>query len=216
MDDRITPGLFHAAEGVEDWHVVRGVAEARFATGSFATGVALVDAVGRLADAADHHPDVDLRYGTVTVRLVSHDVGGLSERDVALAREVSAAARDLGVHADPSGVQAVALTVEAMMTKDVLPFWQAVLGYASAGDDEVADPAGRWPAVRFVRSRDARPQRNRVLVALALPHDLAEERVAAALGAGGSVVGVAHDPQRWTLADAEGNEVEVATWQERG
>jgi 4a-hydroxytetrahydrobiopterin dehydratase len=102
MTERITPGQFHAAAGVDDWRVVAAEACAYFRTGSFATGVSLVDAIGVLADAANHHPDVDLRYGTVTVRLTTHAVGGLSERDVELARQISAAARELGIPADPA------------------------------------------------------------------------------------------------------------------
>src|SRR5215208_4239043 len=97
----ITPRQFHDAAGVEDWRVVGDGAYAHFRTGSFAAGVALVDAIGRLADAANHHPDVDLRYRGVTVRLVSHDVEGLSERDVELARQISAAARELDVPRRP-------------------------------------------------------------------------------------------------------------------
>lgn len=101
MGDRITPEQFHAADGVAGWQAGPDGATARFRTGSFAAGIELVDAVGELADAADHHPDVDLRYGHVRVRLVSHDVGGLSERDVALARQVSAAARELDIPEEP-------------------------------------------------------------------------------------------------------------------
>ncbi|MEX1177887.1 MAG: 4a-hydroxytetrahydrobiopterin dehydratase [Nitriliruptor sp.] len=101
-DDRITARRFLDADGVEDWRVLGSQACAHFDTGSFAAGVALVVAIGDLADAADHHPDVDLRYSTVTVRLSSHDIGGLSERDVSLARRISAAARDRGIPADPT------------------------------------------------------------------------------------------------------------------
>lgn len=107
MSERITPEQFHAADGVQDWRVGPEGATARFRTGSFATGVTLVDAIGELADAADHHPDVELRYPTVTVHLVSHDVGGLSERDTALARQISAAARELDVAAAPPAAPAV-------------------------------------------------------------------------------------------------------------
>jgi pterin-4a-carbinolamine dehydratase len=53
--------------------------------------------VGALADAADHHPDVDLRYPSVTVRLTTHDAGGLTAKDVALARRIDAAARHQGI-----------------------------------------------------------------------------------------------------------------------
>lgn len=101
MKDAITADEFAAHEGLHDWRVADDAATARFHTGSFATGVELVVAIGRDADAADHHPDVDLRYDHVDVRLASHDVGGLSRRDVALARRISAAARAVGATADP-------------------------------------------------------------------------------------------------------------------
>ena len=106
MTERITPQEFLQAGGVDDWRVVSGVACAYFGTGSFRSGVTLVDAIGVLADAANHHPDVDLRYPSVVVWLSTHDVGGLSSRDVDLAREISAAARDLGVTADPGKLPA--------------------------------------------------------------------------------------------------------------
>ena len=54
MTEPITPARFHEADGIEDWRVLFGGAHAHFRTGSFAAGVALVDAIGRLADAADH------------------------------------------------------------------------------------------------------------------------------------------------------------------
>ncbi|WP_425956488.1 4a-hydroxytetrahydrobiopterin dehydratase [Xylanimonas sp. McL0601] len=98
MSDRITAQDFEAAPGTADWHVA-DAAERVFETGSFDVGARLVARIAELADAANHHPDVDLRYGTVTVRLTSHDVGGLSRRDAALAREIAAAARELGVDA---------------------------------------------------------------------------------------------------------------------
>ena len=97
MAERITPQQFQAADGVEDWRPEGDGVTATFRTGTFAIGVALVDEIGRLADAMDHHPDVDLRYSTVTVRLVTHDVDGLSELDVRLAGQISAAARALEV-----------------------------------------------------------------------------------------------------------------------
>jgi 4a-hydroxytetrahydrobiopterin dehydratase len=100
MGDRITPEQFHAVPGTADWRATATGASARFRTGSFTAGVELVDAIGELAGTADHHPDVDLRYAEVTVRLTSHDVGGLSERDAALARSISAAARELDVPAE--------------------------------------------------------------------------------------------------------------------
>lgn len=57
--------------------------------------------------------------------------------------------------------------------------------------------------------------RNRVHVDISVPHDQGEARVAAAIAAGGHLVSDRHAPARWTLADAEGNEVDVATWMGR-
>src|SRR3954470_16742565 len=102
MTDGIAAEQFLEAEGVEDWRVLpSGEAAAYFATKKFAVGVALIDEIGRLADAVNHHPDVDLRYKGVTVRLSSHDIGGLSDRDVNLARPISATAPRVRVAAGP-------------------------------------------------------------------------------------------------------------------
>lgn len=99
----ITGEQFAAADGVGDWRVLdSGEAGAVFRTGSFARGVDLVARIGALADAANHHPDVDLTYPSVTVRLSTHEIGGLSERDVALARQISVAAQELGIEAQPA------------------------------------------------------------------------------------------------------------------
>ena len=92
MSEKIAPQRFHEF----DWRVIRDAASTHFRTGSFAKGLALVDAIGELAEAANHHPDIDLRYGGVTVRLKTHSEGGLTERDVALARQISDAARERG------------------------------------------------------------------------------------------------------------------------
>jgi 4a-hydroxytetrahydrobiopterin dehydratase len=100
MSDQITTDEFRAADGVTDWEVLQGAAEAVFRTGAFTTGVRLVDEIGEIAEAVNHHPDVDLRYGAVTVRTWSHDVGGLTARDVDLARRISDAARELDIPAD--------------------------------------------------------------------------------------------------------------------
>jgi 4a-hydroxytetrahydrobiopterin dehydratase len=212
MTQPITPRQFHEADGVEDWRVVFDGACTYFSTGSFAAGVALVDAVGALADAANHHPDIDLRYAGVTVCLRTHDVGGLSDRDVALARQISAAARKLQVPADPSAVRAVNLTIDALVGADVRPFWRVVLGYREEGLEDLVDPQGRGPAIWFQELDAPRPQRNRIHVDVSVPHDQAEARVAAAIAAGGRLVSDRFAPAWWTLADAEGNEVDLATW----
>jgi 4a-hydroxytetrahydrobiopterin dehydratase len=215
MTTRITPQQFHEADGVEDWRVLARGASAYFRTGSFGAGVALVEGIGELADAANHHPDVDLRYAGVTVRLISHDVGGLSERDVRLAQQISAVAHELDLIADTTAVQDVDLTIDALVGPDVMPFWQAVLGYEQVGDEDLIDPRWRWPSIWFQEMDEPRPQRNRIHIDVRVPHDQAEARVAAAIAAGGHLVTAQYAPAWWTLADAEGNEVDVATWMGR-
>ena len=211
MSETIKPQRFHEV----DWRVVRDDASTHFRTGSFAAGVALVEAIGRLADAANHHPDVDLRSDGVTVRLRTHDVDGLSERDVELARQISAAARELGVPVDLTGLQIVQVAIDALVIPDVLPFWRAVLGYEEVDDEDLFDPHWQGPPFWFQQMDAPRPQRNRIHIDVYVPHDQAEARVAAALAAGGHVVSDENAPGWWTLADAEGNEVDVAPWPDR-
>lgn len=212
MTDEITARQFHESDGVDDWRLLFSGACTLFRTGSFAKGVALVEAIGRLADAVNHHPDVDLRYPTVTVRLISHDIHALSQRDLELARQISAAARDLGVEADPSAVQAVQVAIDTLVPAEVMPFWRAVLGYKQLGDEDLVDPRASSPPIWFQKMDSPRPQRNRIHIDVSVPRDQAEARVAAALAAGGRVVYDERAPMWWTLADPEGNECDIAAW----
>jgi 4a-hydroxytetrahydrobiopterin dehydratase len=211
MSETVTPQRFHEA----DWRVVRDDASTHFRTGSFAAGIALVNAIGRLADDANHHADVDLRPDGVTVRLRTESVGGLSEREVVLARQISEAARELGVPVDLTGLQMIQVAIDALVIPDVLPFWRAVLGYRKVGDEDLIDPHFQGPPFWFQQMDAPRPQRNRIHIDVYVPHDQAEARVAAGIAAGGHVVSDENAPGWWTLADAEGNEVDVASWPDR-
>jgi 4a-hydroxytetrahydrobiopterin dehydratase len=212
MSETVTPQRFHEA----DWRVVRDDAATHFRTGSFSAGVALVNAIARLADDANHHPDVDLRPDGVTVRLRTEGVGGLTEHEVILARQISEAARELGVPVDLTGLQIVQVAIDALVIPDVLPFWRALLGYREVGDEDLIDPHFQGPPFWFQQMDAPRPQRNRIHIDVYVPHDQAEARVAAAIAAGGHVVSDENAPGWWTLADAEGNEVDVASWPDRG
>lgn len=106
MTDQITPEQFLESEGVSDWRVMPdGAAVACFQTGDFASGLALVNEIGRMAGEMNHHPDLELKYAEVFVTLTSHDVGGLSRRDAEMARRISALAFERGMPADPNAVQ---------------------------------------------------------------------------------------------------------------
>jgi 4a-hydroxytetrahydrobiopterin dehydratase len=212
MAERITPRQFHDAAGVDDWRVLWSVAFAVFRTRDFATGVKLVGQIGRLAEAAGHQPDLNLRAGVLEVRLVTKEHWSLTDLDLSLAREISAAAQALGVSADPARTRTWEFALDALDVDKVRTFWCAVLGYELAGDTDIADPDGLYPAV-YVQQMDAmRTGRNRIHIDVGVPHDQAEARVAAALAAGGTIVNDSHAPMWWTLADPEGNEVDLATW----
>ncbi|MDO9395051.1 MAG: VOC family protein [Herbiconiux sp.] len=214
MTDRISPLQFRHSDGTADWRVVGDGARAHFVTGDFATGTALVVAIQRIADELDHHPDVDLRYGAVGVRLFSHDVGEVSERDAVLASRISAAARDLGVRADPARVQSLQLAIDAVDVAAVRAFWQAVLDYRPRGDDDLADPRAFGPNVWIQQIDAPRPERNTIHVDLYVPRDEVDARLRAAHAAGGRLVSDANAPHWYTLADTEGNEVDLAPWRD--
>ena len=202
------------------WRVVLGRLRATFATGTFTRGIVLAERIGRIAEEANHHPDIDLRYPSVHVSLVSHDAGGLTERDVDLARRISDLADELGIEADVAAPQILEIAIDALDIPAVRPFWKAVLGYddGPAGTDaanDLVDGAGIGPAVWFQQMDEPRPQRNRVHLDVTVPHDVAEGRVRAAIEAGGHLVSDARAPAFWVLADAEGNEACVCTWQAR-
>ncbi|MFL6077658.1 MAG: VOC family protein [Mycobacteriales bacterium] len=217
VTDGISPAEFHGSDGVEDWRVVGDGVCAYFRTGSFADGARLVRAIGELDGLDEHHPDVDVRWAGVTVRLITitDRYYGITGRDTELARRISAAARDLGLSADPSVLQNVQVSIDALVTREVLPFWRAVLGYADRGDTpyDLIDPRARGPLVYFQDMDAPRPQRNRIHFDVWVAHDRAEARVEAALAAGGHLVTDKYAPSWWVLADAEGNEACVCTWQ---
>ena len=183
-----------------------------YRTGDFATGLKLVEQIGRLAEAADHHPDLNLRAGVLEVRLITQAQWSLTEADLSLARQISAAAEQLGVRADPARTRTWEYAIDALDVDKVRAFWCAVLGYELAGDCDIVDPDGLYPPVYVQQMAAERTGRNRIHIDVGVPHDQAESRVAAALAAGGTLINDRFAPRWWTLADPEGNEVDLATW----
>jgi 4a-hydroxytetrahydrobiopterin dehydratase len=217
VTDQITVKQFHEAEGVADWRVVGDGACAYFRTGSLAAGARLVQAISELPGVEAHAPDVDVRGAGVTVRLITYtdDYYGMSRRDVELARQISAAARKLGLSADPSAVQSVLVIPGASAPAAVMPFWRAVLGYEHRRDnpgEDLVDPHVRGPAFWFERMAKPRPDGGGAIhIAIWVPYEQAQARIAAALAAGGRMVRDDFAPSWWTLADAAGNEADIAT-----
>jgi 4a-hydroxytetrahydrobiopterin dehydratase len=201
------------AADLPDWRFFLKRLHARFSTGSFTAGLELVTRITEAAEAAGHHPDVVLTYPMVELTLVSHDVGAVTSRDVDLARQVSAIAAELGVEAAPTEVQTLELALDVPSAEEVQPFWAAVLGYQPTEDDpEVQDPSGINNTLWFQTAPEATGEvQQRFHLDIVVPREVAEERVAAALAAGGTLVSEDRVPAYWVLADAHGNKVCVCT-----
>ena len=215
MDDGISAHEFGETEGTEDFRVIGDGAAACFHAGSFGAATRLAAAIGALDGIEHHRPDIDVRDGDVTVRLLTTaaDYYGMSGRDVALARAVSALAREHGATPDPGAVESVLVIVESIHNADVMPFWKALLAYdyrSDTPDEDLVDPQRRGPAFWFEEVKEAHDVRNGIHVAVWVPADQAEARVAAALAAGGHMVNDTHAPSWWLLADAMGNESDVS------
>jgi len=217
----ITVREFHAADGTEDWRVVGDGALAFFRTESFADGAELVQAISTLPGVEEHRPDIDVRADGVTVRLLSvtSDHYGMTDRDVETARLISAAARKLGLASDPSSVQSLLVVPGALRTAEVMPFWEAILGYERRPDspeEDLVDPHRRGAPFWFEQMQEPRGDGGGAIhIAVWLPYEEAEARIAAALAAGGHIVRDDYAPSWWTLADSAGNEADISTAQGR-
>ena len=217
MNEHITARQFHATPGVEDWRVVGDGACTFFRTGSFEGATRLVEAISRLPGIEQHQPDIDVRPDGVTVRLLttSDDYYGMSSADVDLARQITAAAREMGMVGDPSRVQSMIVIPGSGNVAEVMPFWRALLGYEPRPDspeEDLVDPHNRGPGFWFEEMSELRSDGDGAIhVAVWVPVEEAEARVAAALAAGGRMVRDQFAPSWWTLADAAGNEADIAT-----
>jgi 4a-hydroxytetrahydrobiopterin dehydratase len=217
MNDKITPSQFHQSEGAQDWRVIGDGANAFFASGSLSICARFVQAISELQGVDDHPPDIDVRADGVTVRLITltKEYMGMTTRDLDLARQISGAARTLGLKADPSVVQDLLVIPGAPDITKVMPFWQAVLGYVRRPDspaEDLVDPHNRGPAFWFERMDEPRSGGGgSIHLAVWVPPERAQARLEAALAAGGRMVRDQFAPSFWTLADAAGNEADIAT-----
>ena len=221
MTDQLSPREFQAAAGTEDWRVLVDGAAACFRTATLDASARFVAAIAADPELAAHPPSIDIRSDGVTIRTLtaSDDGFGMTGRDVAVARAVSAVARDHGLSADPSALSSHIIVIGSPEPASVMPFWEAVLGYRrrpDSPDEDLVDPAERGTAVWFEAMDEPRGDGGGAIhLGVFVPDEVAEARVAAALAAGGRLVRD-HGPAWWTLADAAGNEADIASALPRG
>ena len=211
---RLTSAQVADEPGLDDWRMLFAKLHACFRTADFASALRLVDAIGAAAEEMDHHPDVELGWGRVGVVTWSHDTAGVTARDLRLARRVSELAAEQGARPDPGSVQVVELALDTADAVRVRPFWQAVLGLADSPfhEGELVDPEGSLPTLWFQDTEEHDAPRQRFHLDVRVPPEVAEERVAAALAAGGALESDAMAPTFWVLADPDGNHACVTTW----
>lgn len=215
---KLTATEVREAPGLEDWrHLLMGI-RARFRTGDFATGLALVDRIGAAAEEAGHHPDITLTYPEVIVTLSSHDVGGITSRDVDLARTISGFAAEAGAEADVSGLTQLEPGLDTASPEHLGAFYAALLG-GELQHGEPVDPSGQVPGVWFQGPGQEGEERllpepdheQRWHFDVWVPHDEGERRLQAVLDAGGTLVSDAEAPSFWVVADADGNRSCICT-----
>ena len=219
------------------WRLVLGELRTEVRTGSLALAADVAARAAAVAG-AEGHLRLDVRTDRVLLSLQSAAAAWVTERDVELARYISTVVDEMrletisgaggdGGEADIDGdrggeraVQVLEIAIDALDAAAIRPFWRAVLGYVDEPGrsglwDGLIDPLGQGPAVWFQEMDAPRPQRNRIHLDVSVPHDEAEPRIRAALAAGGKLLSDAEAPAFWVLADAEGNEACVTTWQGR-
>src|SRR6476646_10438068 len=105
-----------AALELADWRYLLGRIEATFRCGTFGAAGRLAAAIADAADAAGHHPDIDLRYPDVAhVTLTTHAAGAEpTERDVSLATTISALAAGAGARSEPTVAQGYEIAIDPM------------------------------------------------------------------------------------------------------
>jgi 4a-hydroxytetrahydrobiopterin dehydratase len=220
-----------ASAAVEDlgWRSVLGALATMVAADSMAQAVSVAAAAVEACGAdADAHLRLDVRADRVDLTLMDEALAATTARDVELARVITDAVRRLGLDvggvsaATSAGrpVQVIEIAIDAMDIPAIRPFWKAVTAYVDeadhdAPDDALIDPVRQGPAIWFQQMDAPRVQRNRIHLDVTVTHDEAEARIAAALEAGGRLVSDAEARAFWVLADVEGNEVCVCTWQDR-
>jgi 4a-hydroxytetrahydrobiopterin dehydratase len=218
------PEASDAVTGI-GWRYVLGEFRTQVLTGSLPLAADVAARAAAVAG-ADGHLRMDVRADRVVLSLQTAAISWVTPLDVELAHRISEVAGEFkltttsGVGSPHSrSVQVIEIGIDAMDIAAIRPFWKAVLGYTDEpghpGGNGLVDPLSQGPAVWFQQMDAPRPQRNRIHFDVSVPHDEARQRIAATVAAGGTLTYDAEAPAFWVLADPEGNEACVTTWQGR-
>jgi len=206
-----------------DWRKLAQGLHARFLVEDFGAGARLVSAVGEAGDVLRHHPSVSIGKGYIDLELVSadatyrdgsgaeHVVEWVTRQDVDLARRISEIAADHGLDADPASVCELELGLDTTRSATIAPVWAALLtgnpkaqGHGSPSD-EIRDATRRIPNLWFGDADHPETRTQRFHVEVYVAHEVVDQRIAAAVAAGGTVVDASGSPSLTVIADQDGN-----------
>ncbi len=207
-----------AQDQLPDWTVVDGRLEISVRAKDFVQAIEFVNRFTNLAEAQDHHPDFEIRYNTIRMRVVSHDVGGLTDRDLKFATSVNVLIDEMGLKRQPEKITRTQVVIVSANVEAIKPFWKAVFDFKDAKDDEhlLVDRSDVLPPIRFHElsnisvsegDENATPAPGNVHFEVFVPSSLAKDRLQAATEAGGKLLSEADSTSLWELSDKDGNRV---------
>jgi 4a-hydroxytetrahydrobiopterin dehydratase len=226
--DMVSDDTIQAAE-LADWRKLGQGLHARYVVDGFGTGARFVAAIAEAGDELGHHPRVSMGDGYVDLKLISddavyrdrsgteHTVEWVTRKDLDLAPRISSIAAGQGIKADPASVMTIELALDTAHASTVSPVWAALLtgdpsarGHGSIGDD-VRDAGGRVPILWFQETDEHETPRQRFHLDVWVGPDFAQQRIDAAVAAGGTIVDDSHAPSYTVVADQDGNKACVCT-----
>jgi 4a-hydroxytetrahydrobiopterin dehydratase len=212
-----------ADANLTDWRKLAQGLHARYVVEGFGVGARFIAAVGEAGDALGHHPHVSIGNGYVDLKLVTDDaiyrddegtehvVEWVTQQDIDLARRITEIAADHQFAADPTSVSHIELGLDTAHSAIIAPVWAVLLtGSADAQgrgspSDEIRDAMGRVPNLWFGEADEHGQSRQRFHIEVYVAPEVAEQRVADAVAAGGTVVDDSKAPSLTEIADQDGN-----------
>jgi 4a-hydroxytetrahydrobiopterin dehydratase len=217
------------AANLTNWRKLGQGLHARYVVRDFDTGARFVAAVGKAGNALGHHPRVTMRDGFVEFKLLSDDavyrddegvehvVDWVTQRDVDLAQRITEIAAEQAIEADPASITTIELALDTAHAATIAPVWAALLtgstdarGRGTIGDD-VRDATERVPILWFQDTDEHETPRQRFHIDVWVAPEVAEQRIAAAVAAGGVIVDETEAPSYTVIADQDGNKACVCT-----
>ena len=212
-----------AAANLTDWRKLAQGLHARYLVDDFSNGARFVVAVGEAGDVIGHHPRVSIGNGYVDLKLSTDDaiyrdeegteyvVEWVTQQDVDLARRITEIAADHTIDTDPGSVSVIELGLDTAHSATIAPMWAALLtgdaeaqGRGTPGD-EIRDATGRVPNLWFGDGDTQGAPGQRFHLEVYVAPEVAAQRIAAALTAGGTVVDDSNAPGLTVIADQDGN-----------